>query len=196
MNMLDVVIMWVSGFPHRETTAYAVGRKGILVPTDSAHDKRAYNFTTEYTMADKTVHTVKTKLNKDDKSPVITSLTIDWTGATAELLRAPAADSLIINWQGQQRRGKKIPAQATLMASEFIARMGARMGPVTVESTAAMAATMTPEQVNALIKKLQDDERARVAAEKAAAKPTPEASKNKGFRTPPKGGDGGTPAST
>lgn len=142
-------------------------------------------------MADKTVHTVRTKLNKDDKSPVITALTIDWEGATAEMLKAPAADSLVITWQGQARRAKKIPAQATLVAKDFIARMGARMGPVTVEGTAAMAATMKPEEVNALIEKLRADQKAREAAEKQAAK-APNDGKNKGFRAPPKGGDGGS----
>lgn len=145
----------------------------------------------EYTVAnDKTVHTVRTKLNKDDKSPIITALTINWAGATADLLRAPAADSLIITWQGQMRRSKKIPAQAEFLATDFIARMGSRQGPVTAESVAAMAATLKPEEVEAMIAKLRAEQKAREAADKAAAK-APDA-KNKGFRAPPKGGDGGS----
>ena len=119
----------------------------------------------------KTVHTVKTKLNKDDKNPVITVLTLDWSGATVEALQGPAADTLIINKQGQWRRAKKIPPQHEEKVMDLIARMGSRSsGPVTVESTFAQATALSAEQQDALLKKLIEQAKANEAAKKVSAK--------------------------
>lgn len=119
----------------------------------------------------KTVHTVKTKLNKDDKNPVITVLTLDWSGATVEALQGPAADTLIINKQGQWRRAKKIPPQHEEKVMDLIARMGSRSsGPVTVESTAAQAAALDSAGRDALIKKLLEQQKADELAKRTAAK--------------------------
>lgn len=128
----------------------------------------------------KTVHTVKTKLNKDDKNPVTTVLTIDWVGTTAEMLQVPATDTLVINWQGQKRRSKKIPLQEEFKAAEMIARMGSRsQGTPTKESAMAQLATLSKEDRDAIIAQLAAEEKLR----NAQAKQKPPAKKGDGDKS-------------
>jgi hypothetical protein len=125
--------------------------------------------TKEYNV--KQVITVKTKLDKNDKNPKVTVLTLDFEGCTVEMLAGPAADTLVINKQGAWRRAKAIPAKEDVLVKDMIARMGSRsQAPLTVEGIAAVAGTMKPEEVEALIAKIRADAKARDAAEKGEKK--------------------------
>src|SRR5882672_1771236 len=127
-------------------------------------------------MEAKTIEMVKTKLNKDDKNTVVTALTLNWTGVTLEMLQGPASQTLVINKQGEWRRKKVIPQTEEVMVKDMIARMGSRSVTPTVEGVVAAASTFSAEQRAALMKQLQDADKA-------------EKSKGSNKNTPKKDGD-------
>lgn len=111
---------------------------------------------------------VKTKLNKDDKSPKMTVVTYNFAGVTVEDLAGPAIDTLTINLQGGWRRNKAIPAKIEVSVKDMIARMGTRSSaPLTAEGIVAHASTYTPDELKALIEQLQG----KAKEAKAPAKP-------------------------
>ena len=94
--------------------------------------------------------TFKVSTKKDKGSAEVeTTLTIDWTGATPDVLKDMATSYLVIKWQGRARK-HGIPTAATIKAIDF--RPGARTPAPTM---AEMVAALTPEQKAELIKKLQ-----------------------------------------
>ena len=94
--------------------------------------------------------TFKVSTKKDKSSAEVeTSLTINWDGATPEILKDMATSYLVIKWQGRARK-HGIPATATVKAVDF--RPGARTPAPTM---AEMVAALTPEQKAALVKQLQ-----------------------------------------
>lgn len=125
-------------------------------------------------MQQKTVVMVKTKLNEDAKEATITALTFNWAGVTAEMLQAPASQTLTINKQGEWRRKKAIPQTEEVMVKDMILRMGSRSITPTVEGVAAAVTTLSPADRAALIKKLQEDEKAAAKqANKGGSKSAP-----------------------
>lgn len=114
-------------------------------------------------MEAKIVQMVKTKVNEDAKDAVITALTFDTTGVTADMLLAPALQTLVINWQGGKRRAKSIPTEDTIVVKDMIARMGSRSVTPTVEGLKAAATTFTDAQRDELIKQLQAQQKAEKA---------------------------------
>lgn len=91
---------------------------------------------------------VTTKADKDSSSE-ITTLTIDWTGATEEVLREIATSAIVIKWQAKARKDG-IPASATIKATDY--RPGTRL--VTVPSVDQLVSKMTDAERKALIEKL------------------------------------------
>lgn len=121
---------------------------------------------------------VKTKLNEDAANAVITALTFDWTGVTTEMLVGPATDSLKITKQAAWRRKGAIPQKEEVLVKDMIAQMGSRsQTPLTAEGIAAVAGSMSKDEVNALIARLSEDAKKREADEKAAAKAEADAAK-------------------
>lgn len=119
----------------------------------------------------KQVVTVKTKLNKDDKNPKVTVLTLDFTGCKVENLIPAATDTLVINKQGQWRRAKAIPQKEEVNVLEMIARMGSRsQAPATVEGLAAVASTFSAEQRAEFLALLQKEEKEKAAAAKKSGR--------------------------
>jgi len=109
----------------------------------------------------KRVKEVHTKIDKNDKNPKKTVLTIDYTGCTVNDLIGPAEDSLIISWQGRARRSKVIPASQTINAKQFIESLRQRVGgPETVDTLAAKVGTMSADEQAALLKRLQESMKA------------------------------------
>ena len=64
-----------------------------------------------------TTTNVSTKVNKDAEAPIITELTLDWTGMSEDDLRALAQQALIVKLQGSWRKGE-IPTSATVLVSD------------------------------------------------------------------------------
>ena len=94
--------------------------------------------------------TFKITTRKNENTPKVeTTLTIDWTDATPEVLKDMATSYLVIKWQGRARK-RGIPTTATVKAIDF--RPGARTPAPTM---AEMVAALTPEQKADLIRKLQ-----------------------------------------
>lgn len=138
---------------------------------------------------DKTVTIVRTKLDKNDKSPKVTSVGLIWDGVTVDMLKGVATDGLVINLQGKFRRAKSIPPVYEARVVDLIAGMGSRQIPATVEGLSAVAKGMKPEEIEALIAKLREESKEREKVEKAASAPkgnAPRAAKSKN--------DGGQPA--
>lgn len=139
----------------------------------------------------KTVVMAKTKLNEDAANAVITALTFDWTGCTMEMLIGPATDSLKITRQAAWRRKGTIPQKEEVNVKDMIAQMGSRsQTPLTADGIAAVAGSMSKEEVNALIARLAEDAKKREADEKAAAKAEAEAERAAKKAPKGKGKDG------
>lgn len=81
--------------------------------------------------------TVKTKLNKDDKSPKSTDVTVDFTGVSQEQLEELASATVIINEQSVWRTSGVIPEKCTIKVLEQIGRPRGGGFKVTPESMAA-----------------------------------------------------------
>ena len=93
--------------------------------------------------------TVSTKQDKDAAAKV-TKLTIDFTGATPEILQEIATGAIVVKWQAGARKNG-IPSEATIKAVDY--RPGTRhAASVSVES---LVEKMTAEERKALIAKLQ-----------------------------------------
>ena len=91
---------------------------------------------------------VSTKSDKDAPSKV-TTLTIDFTGATPEILQEIATGAIVVKWQAGARKNG-IPESATIKAIDY--RPGTRIAPqVSVE---ALVEKMSEEEKQALIQKL------------------------------------------
>lgn len=94
---------------------------------------------------------VSTKTDKD-ASAKVTSLTIDFTGATPEILQEIATGAIVVKWQAGARKNG-IPESATIKAIDY--RPGTRIAPqVSVE---ALVEKMTDEERKALIAKLMGE---------------------------------------
>lgn len=133
---------------------------------------------------------VKTKLNKDDKNPKLTIVTYNFAGVTVEELAGPAMDTLTINLQSGWRRNGSIPQKLEVNVKDMISRMGSRSSaPLTAEGIKAVASTMSLDEVNALIKQMGEEAKARADAEKKAAKDA-EKPAAKTTKTGKKDGDG------
>lgn len=111
-------------------------------------------------MEKKIIEMVRTKLNKDDKNSVVTALTFITEGVTVEMLLGPALQTLVINKQGEWRRKKAIPQTEEVSIKDMISRMGSRSVTPTVEGVVAAASTFSAEQRAALMKQLQDADKA------------------------------------
>lgn len=99
---------------------------------------------------------VKTRI-KAGGTQHATTLAVDWTGATLEMLKGPALDSLVITWQGRQRRKGVIPKTDKIVVKDFIASLGQRSTfVVNAENVGAVAQTMSAEERKVLIAKLQE----------------------------------------
>ena len=96
--------------------------------------------------------TISTKPDKDS-SPVQTKLTIDFTGASEDVLREIATSAIVIKWQGQVRKNG-IPQEATIKAVDY--RPGTRL--TTTPTMDQLVSLMTPEQKQALLAKLLEGE--------------------------------------
>ena len=99
-------------------------------------------------------YNVNTKQDKDSHA-VRTALTIDFTGATPEILQEIATSAIVIKWQGQVRKNG-IPATASIKAIDY--RPGTRLTPqpLTFDQLADRITTMTPEQHGELLRRLLD----------------------------------------
>jgi len=97
-------------------------------------------------------YNVSTKPSKDG-SPVTTKLTIDFTGASEDILREIATSAIVIKWQGQVRKNG-IPQEATIKAVDC--RPGTRL--TTAPTMDQLVSLMTPEQKQALLAKLLESE--------------------------------------
>ena len=94
---------------------------------------------------------VSTRADKDSAQQQ-TKLTIDFTGATQEVLQEIATSAIVVKWQAGARKNG-IPAAATIKAIEY--RPGTRL----VQQFDVMKldpASLTPEQRRALIAKLSE----------------------------------------
>lgn len=89
-------------------------------------------------------YNVNTKQDKDSHA-VRTALTIDFTGATPEILQEIATSAIVIKWQGQVRKNG-IPSQASIKAIDY--RPGTRLTPqpLTFDQLLERVSTWTPEQ--------------------------------------------------
>jgi hypothetical protein len=95
-------------------------------------------------------------LDKNDKSPKKTILTVDFTGCQVSDLYSPAEDTIVIAWQGRCRRAKVVPAAATILVKSFLESLRQRAGgPVTVEGLLAQIETLTPAEKAEMAKMLQ-----------------------------------------
>lgn len=98
------------------------------------------------------VYDVDTKLDAKGETKR-TQVTVDFTGASEELVQGLAARTLIVTAQGGFRRNGVIPPKHTVLVREA----GTRQAFVaTPDSLAAKASVMTPAERAALIKKLQE----------------------------------------
>lgn len=97
--------------------------------------------------------TISTKPDKDS-SPIQTKLTIDFTGASEEVLREIATSAIVIKWQGQVRKNG-IPAEAVIKAVDY--RPGVRLAQAT-PTMEQLVSQMTAEQKQALLAKLLESE--------------------------------------
>lgn len=81
-----------------------------------------------------------------------TNVTLDFTSCTVEDLAEVAADSIIILMQSRYRRAEVVPPKDSVNVREFLASLKSRAtAKPTVESLAAKANSLTPEQRAALI---------------------------------------------
>ena len=98
-------------------------------------------------------YNVNTKPDKDGKA-VRTALTIDFTGASEDVLREIATSAIVIKWQGQARKNG-IPSTAQIKAVDY--RPGTRMAPAT-PTMDQLVSMMTQEQKQALLAMLLEGE--------------------------------------
>lgn len=99
--------------------------------------------------------TVKTRLNKDDKVRTETKVQVDFSGCTREELEELAAATVIINEQAIWRTSGKIPSECIIKVRDQLDRPKGSFQP-TPDSLAARALKMSPEEIAALIEKLQN----------------------------------------
>lgn len=92
---------------------------------------------------------VNTKPDKDGQA-IKTALTIDFTGATDEILREIATSAIVIKWQGQVRKNG-IPAQASIKAVDY--RPGTRL--TAAPTLDQLVTKLSAEEKLALIARLQ-----------------------------------------
>src|SRR6266404_3328513 len=97
-------------------------------------------------------YNVSTKPYKDGAA-ITTKLTIDFTGASEDILREIATSAIVIKWQGQVRKNG-IPQEATIKAVDY--RPGTRL--TTAPTMDQLVSLMTPEQKQALLAKLLETE--------------------------------------
>jgi DNA-directed RNA polymerase specialized sigma24 family protein len=92
--------------------------------------------------------TTKTKLASNDANPVTTAVTIDWSNASEDDIKALAARTIVIAAQSQWRKDGSIPAEITLDAHEFANPTRAPRKPADLK---AMLAKLSPEDRAALL---------------------------------------------
>lgn len=99
----------------------------------------------------KTIHQVSTKKDQDGDA-VNTTLTLDWTDVSDELVKAIATRQIIVTRQGAWRRADGgIPTTDVFKVAEYGTRTPE---PVTVETTLARGLALSEDEQKKLIEQL------------------------------------------
>jgi hypothetical protein len=93
-----------------------------------------------------------TKADSAATEKVVTHVAINWDGMTEADLIALAQQTIVIKLQAAWRRAATIPHEANINATDY--KVGTRAAKAPVDPV-ELAKKMTPEQLAALIEKLQ-----------------------------------------
>jgi DNA-directed RNA polymerase specialized sigma24 family protein len=104
--------------------------------------------------ADTTITTAKTKLDARAEQATETKVTIDWSKASIEDVRALATRTIVIAAQAQWRKDGAIPAEVTLDAHEFANPTRAKRTKDPLAAAKEALAKMSPEERAAFLASL------------------------------------------
>jgi len=108
------------------------------------------------TKAKTIVKVIKTKMDKDDDSPVTTTLTIDFSNVTIDQVYEIAAKAEVILWQNAARKMPTIPTVATKV-------VGRPTGTGQIDYAQALVKLLGGNKAMLLIRKYGDGEKAYAA---------------------------------
>jgi len=104
-------------------------------------------------MDKKIVKVITTKVDKDDDSPVTTTLTIDFSNVTVDQVYEIAAKSEVILWQNAARKMQTIPTVATKV-------VGRPTGSGQIDYAQALVKLLGGDKAMLLIRKYGDGQKA------------------------------------